>query len=235
VRVSAENVKATSDAPFPPAPGRYVRISFQDRGVGIAAEHLGKVFDPYFTTKPHHSGLGLPSVYSIMKKHEGYIDVESDVGVGSTFHLYLPAADGAKRVGDGRIVSSAPRRPLAILLMDDDEAMRQSAGNLLSRLGHTVTLARDGAEAVALYATAMTAGMPFDAVILDLTVAGGLGGREAMEQLQELDPGVRALVSSGYSNDDVVADFTNYGFSGVLPKPYRLLDLERALDRLARA
>ena len=234
VRISAENVTATADTAFPPTPGRYVRLSFHDRGAGIAADHLDKVFDPYFTTKPNRSGLGLPSVYSIMKKHEGYIDVESDVGVGTTFHLYLAATDRPQTTAESEPPAEKATRPLTILLMDDDEEMRQSAGDLLSRLGHTVTLARDGAEAVALYETALAAGMPFDAVILDLTVAGGVGGREAIRRLRALDPDVKALLSSGYSNNEVVASFAKYGFRGVLPKPYRLLDLRRALDRAAR-
>ena len=118
--------------------------------------------------------------------------------------------------------------------MDDDDEMRQSAGDLLSRLGHTVTVARDGGEAVALYETALAAGMPFDAVILDLTVTGGVGGQETIRKLRALDPEVKALLSSGYSNDEVVTDFAKYGFRGVLPKPYRLVDLRKAIERVAR-
>jgi PAS domain S-box-containing protein len=234
VRISAENVTATADTAFPPTPGRYVRLSFHDRGVGIAAEHLGKVFDPYFTTKPNRGGLGLPSVYSIMKKHEGYIDVESDVGAGTTFHLYLSATDRPPAAAESEGAVDTPARRMSILLMDDDEEMRQSAGDLLSRLGHTVTLAQEGAEAVALYETALSAGMPFDAVILDLTVAGGVGGQETIRRLRALDPEVKALLSSGYSNDEVVADFAKHGFRGVLLKPYRLLDLRKAIERVAR-
>ena len=234
VQISAENVTATAETAFPPTPGRYVRLSFHDRGIGIAAEHLGKVFDPYFTTKSNRGGLGLPSVYAIMKKHEGYIDVESNVGVGTTFHLYLSVSDRPPAAIDTAGTADTPTRPLTILLMDDDEEMRQSAGDLLSRLGHTVTVARNGGEAIALYETALAAGMPFDAVILDLTVTGGVGGQEAIRRLRALDPEVKALLSSGYSNDEVVADFAKYGFRGVLPKPYRLLDLQKAIERVAR-
>ncbi|PYN98781.1 MAG: hybrid sensor histidine kinase/response regulator [Candidatus Rokuibacteriota bacterium] len=234
VQISAENVTATAETAFPPTPGRYVRLSFRDRGAGIPAEHLSKVFDPYFTTKPNRGGLGLPSVYSIMKKHEGYIDVESDVGVGTTFHLYLSASDFPPAAVDATSLADTPTRPLTILLMDDDDEMRQSAGDLLSRLGHTVTVARDGGEAVALYETALAAGMPFDAVILDLTVTGGVGGQETIRKLRALDPEVKALLSSGYSNDEVVTDFAKYGFRGVLPKPYRLVDLRKAIERVAR-
>ena len=234
VQISAENVTATAETAFPPTPGRYVRLSFRDRGAGIPAEHLSKVFDPYFTTKPNRGGLGLPSVYSIMKKHEGYIDVESDVGVGTTFHLYLSASDFPPAAVDATSLADTPTRPLTILLMDDDDEMRQSAGDLLSRLGHTVTVARDGGEAVALYETALAAGMPFDAVILDLTVTGGVGGQETIRKPRALDPEVKALLSSGYSNDEVVTDFAKYGFRGVLPKPYRLVDLRKAIERVAR-
>ena len=209
-------------------PGSYVAIAVQDPGVGIPPQYLTRVFDPYFTTKERGSGLGLATSYSIVKRHGGVIDVRSEVGRGSTFTVYLPVSATTPQA----LIPAEPPaagRAARLLVMDDDELVRKSVGHLLRTLGHGVELAGHGAEAVTKYRDATAAGAPFDAVILDLTVRGGAGGVEAITQLRRLDPGVKAIVSSGYSDEPAIAEFRRYGFDAVLQKPYTLQELERVL------
>lgn len=228
VEVRAEN-RALPGHTNPPLPaGRYVKLSVEDTGVVIPAEHLGKIFDPYFTTKQTGSGLGLATVYSIVKKHQGHIEVESQLGLGTKFHIWLPAAEAAEikapaRRLDGDIAGAR------ILFMDDEEGIRAMAALFIRRLGAEVEEAGDGAQAVEKYLQARAAGKPFDVVIMDLTVPGGMGGREAMQRLLSLDPGVKAIVSSGYSRDPVMANHKAHGFQGILPKPYGLEQMRAAL------
>jgi len=176
-------------------------------------------------------GLGLSICHSIINKHDGHITVKSKVGVGTTFFIYLPASEkeAIKKepvkekpvVGKGRI-----------LVMDDEEMIRGMIDQLLRRLGYEVELSKDGAEAIELYRRAMESGEPFDAVILDLTVRGGMGGENAIQKLLEIDPGVKGIISSGYSNDPVMNDFRKYGFIGVIPKPYRINELSETLNKV---
>jgi len=229
IKVRAENM--TVGAGFKPAPtiedGKYVKITIEDRGIGIPKEHLPKIFDPYFTTKQKGSGLGLATAYSIIKKHDGFITVESKVGVGTTFYIYLPASQKEilrKEEGEKLLVGKGK-----ILVMDDEKVVREVAGNMLDILGHEVEFASDGAEAIESYKIARESGQPFDVVILDLTVPGGMGGKEAIRKLLEIDPGVKAIVSSGYSNDPVMAEFRGYGFRGVIAKPYKIKELSEVL------
>ena len=208
--------------------GRYVCMAVKDRGVGISEEHIGKVFDPYFTTKQKGSGLGLAVSYSIVKRHDGQITVESELGAGTTFRVYLPASTG-KLPPEVR----AEEKPIPgegkILVMDDDEQIRHMVGHLLAGVGYEAEFATDGAEAIELYRKSLAAGKPFDAVVLDLTVPGGMGGREALSALREMDPSVKAVVSSGYSNDPVLADHARYGFRAALVKPYKVGELSQVL------
>ena len=235
VRVGAVNMAVPPEvAPPQLAPGRYVRISVSDTGVGIAPEHLAKIFDPYFTTKQQGSGLGLATVYSIAKKHQGHIEVESRLGCGTTFHLWLPAAPAEEVAANNRPALPAKMKA-RVLFMDDEPAIRNMAGMFLGRLGIDFELAADGAAAVMKYKAAQAAGLPFDLVITDLTVPGGMGGREAMEQLVAFDPKVRAIVSSGYSRDPVLANYKAHGFCGILPKPYSLDQLQEALREVVVA
>ena len=230
LRVGAGNVTLAGSAGDPPLPpGRYVRLSVADTGTGIAAEYLAKIFDPYFTTKQQGSGLGLATVYSIVKKHQGHIEVESQLGRGTTFHLWLPAA---ARAADENVARPAPAAPLKarVLLMDDEEPIRELARIFLRRLGLECEPAVDGAQAVQKFQEARAAGRPFDLVLMDLTVPGGMGGREALELLKKIDPGVRAIVSSGYSQDPVMANYRAHGFMGILPKPYDLDQLRQVLE-----
>ena len=230
VEVRAENLP--SDAGLPPLlpHGCWIKITIRDQGCGILADQLPNIFDPYFTTKAGGSGLGLAIAHAIVAKHDGRITVTSDVGVGTTVSLYLPAS------AHPLVSTPDPPRPSVvregtILVMDDDEAIRDVLVDMLTQLGYQSQCARDGAEAIALYRQAWDAGQPFTAVLLDLTIPGGMGGREAMAHLRAMDPQVCAIVSSGYANDPLMANFSAYGFRGVLSKPYTVEGLNEALQR----
>ena len=219
VTVRADNFVLGHDALGDLPAGFYVRLSFADTGVGITPEHLGSIFDPYFTTKPQGSGLGLATVYSIVRKHGGYIDVESKPGAGTRFTVWLPAApDGEVEAGGAAPIESVLRG--RILFMDDELPICEMAGKLLTKFGVDFIVARDGGEAVSRFRDALQAGRPFDLLIMDLTVPGAMGGDEAMQQIRALHPSVRAIVSSGYSRDPVMANYQAHGFCAVLPKPY---------------
>lgn len=211
--------------------GTYVAVSISDSGDGIPTENLKKIFDPYFTTKTTGTGLGLATCYSIIKKHGGIITVQSQPGVGSTFCFYLPASEAEVVVQTEPTVQSGPVRA-RILVMDDDETIRELVLELLGDMGYEVVLARDGAEAISAYLAARRENNGFDAVIMDLTIPGAMGGKEAIASLREIDPNVKAIVSSGYCNDPIMGDFRNYGFVGVLPKPYNPKELRGELQRV---
>ena len=228
IQVSAENFALSAENnPFVKN-GKYVKITVKDTGVGIPEEHLPKIFDPYFTTKEEGSGLGLATAYSIIKNHAGYIMAESAAGVGTTFYIHLPASkkeiDRVEAVEE-KLVSGKEK----ILVMDDDDIVRDVAGKMLTKLGYEVDFARDGSEAIELYKKSKNSGRPFDVVIIDLTIPGGMGGRETMQKLLEIDPYVKAIVSSGYSDDAVMSNYTNYNFKGVIAKPYRIEELSRTV------
>ena len=233
VRVTCENVALTGDSGVPLPSGDYVKISVTDGGVGIPRDQFEKIFDPYFTTKQKGRGLGLATSYSIIKRHGGHIAVESEPGTGTTFSVYLRAAGkGASWENADRVI--VPRGSGRILVMDDEEIIRDVADGILSRLGYEVECAGDGAHAVEVYAQAKEKGRPFDVVIMDLTVPGGMGGTETLKKLREIDPGVTAIVSSGYSNDPIVTEYGKYGFRGVVCKPYTLKELSDAVQRVIK-
>jgi CheY-like chemotaxis protein len=228
ITISCENLPGEPGAD---SLGKCVRISIADQGEGIPCEILPRIFDPYFTTKSQGSGLGLASSYSIINKHGGRIEVDSIPGQGTTFHLYLPAVEDAA-IQD-RIEAVAPQaRSCKILVMDDEDMLLAVASRMLGLLGHRAETARDGRDALELYQRARNTEQPFNGVILDLTIPGGMGGRETLSRLRELDPGVKAIVSSGYASGTVMSDFRSYGFSGVLSKPYSLKDLIRVLGEV---
>ncbi len=212
-------------------PGRYVCISIEDPGVGIPLEYLSKVFDPFFSTKERGTGLGLTSTHSIVRKHDGYISIESQAGMGTTVSLYLPAgleiSDSAGCI-DNVLQSGSGK----VLLMDDEEALLDVTALMLGRLGYEAIPTKSGTEAIEQYRKAMQEGCPFDAVILDLTIPGGLGGKDTIAQLLTLDKAVRGIVSSGYSQDPVMSEYRSYGFQGVLPKPYTMAMLQRILHQV---
>ncbi|MER3445536.1 MAG: hypothetical protein C4291_01275 [Candidatus Dadabacteria bacterium] len=228
IRVVADNViKGAVDSEG----SRYTRIIVEDYGIGIPKEHLPKIFDPYFMTKQRGSGLGLAVAYSIIRNHNGYIDVESELGRGTKFYIYIPAS--TRRAEEERIEQKkTPSGKGKILIMDDERIIRTAAGRALSRIGYEVECASDGAEAIRLYRKAKEINKPFDVVIIDLTVPGGIGGKEAIEKLISIDPEIKAIVSSGYSNDSVMSEFRRYGFRGVLPKPYTIEELTDTLRKV---
>lgn len=231
MHISAENTTVSVLSGIPLMPGEYVEIRVADEGCGIPEDHLKKIFDPYFTTKQAGSGLGLASCYSIISRHQGYITVESDLDIGTTMHIYLPSSDkqmDASRRRRRKLVTGSG----SILIMDDEETIREVAGSMLELMGYTVAFARDGVEAMAMYSAAKSMDRPFDVVIMDLTVPGGMGGREAVARLLEIDPHVRAIVSSGYSSDPVMASYREMGFKGVIAKPYHVDELSETVARV---
>jgi len=231
VQVRAENVVLAAGVPFTLPEGHYVKITVQDPGCGIPKDVLSNIFDPYFTTKAEGSGLGLTTAYAIVIKHEGYITIASEVDVGTTVVIYLPASQKA--------TVSAPTHPSIplsgsgrILVVDDEEMVRNLLRQLLERLGYTVECVEDGTEAVGAYQRAQAAGQPFAVVILDYAIPGGMGGLETLTRLRVIDPQVTALISSGYANNPVMADWAHYGFSGVVAKPYTIAQLQEALHNV---
>jgi PAS domain S-box-containing protein len=231
IRVQAENYPIPAEHTLPLRPGKYVRIAIADQGVGIPPEHLSRIFDPYFTTKPRSSGLGMATAYAILQKHEGYVTVESAVGLGSTFYIYLPASSQALPPPRRR-PATPPQGTGKILIMDDEVAIRDLVEQMLTQIGYRVESVGDGAEAIDQYTKARDAGQPFAAVIMDLTIPGGMGGKEAIRQLLEIDPHIKAIVSSGYSTDPIMANFRHYGFCGVVVKPYNMTELSTVLQQI---
>ncbi len=233
VSITAANL-AGGDASLPPrlAKANYVVIAIQDAGVGIPEQYLSKIFDPYFTTKDKGSGLGLATSYSIVRNHGGMIHVRTKSGEGSTFMIYLPAIPGeGRRDAVTGPAKDAKPRAAKILVMDDEEIIRNLSCEIFRALGHTVEVAIDGQEALEKYKGAM-AGRPFDIVILDLTVRGGMGGTETMQKLLELDPRVKAIVSSGYSDDFATTNYEKQGFKAFLKKPYNVEALRVMLNKM---
>jgi signal transduction histidine kinase/ActR/RegA family two-component response regulator len=227
IEVRAENILKNAPSPDP-----RVKITIRDYGHGIPADVLPRVFDPYFTTKPGGSGLGLATAYAIIEKHGGTLSVESKPGGGTLFTIDLPASQErpAETGPESPTVAHAHTGTERILIMDDEEALRKLLKTVLTTLGYEVHAARDGAEAIALCEHAKASGRGFDAVLLDLTVSGGMGGVEAAAKLKELDPSLKLIVSSGYSHAPVMADFRQYGFDAIIPKPWAIAELSKVLS-----
>jgi signal transduction histidine kinase/ActR/RegA family two-component response regulator len=214
--------------------GYYNRIEMQDQGPGIADECIGKIFDPYFTTKESGSGLGLAICYSIVKRHGGGIQVASTPGKGSVFTILLPAS-AERSVAPEVAVKGVMAGGGRILVMDDEESVRKVVARMLERLGYRVSLVNDGARAVAAHREALAAKEPFAAIILDLTIPAGMGGKEAARRILELDPGAKIIVSSGYDNDPVMSNHADHGFKGVIPKPFDLEELSATVGKVVAA
>ena len=230
INISARNRVFREEVPLLLPKGDYIELSIEDHGVGIPEDDRARIYEPYFTTKEKGSGLGLATTYSIIKNHEGHITVDSVAGDGATFYVYLPATRKPSLSPEEEAGDIRAFRTGKILVMDDEETIRQLLQRALSEVGHDIALATDGDDAIEQYVGAREQGQPFDLVILDLTVPGGMGGMEAMEKLLAIDPDIKSIVSSGYSTDPIMADYRKYGFRDVIAKPYRVRELGRMIQ-----
>lgn len=228
IQIAAENIALAGDAHY--QPGNYVKISVQDQGIGIPKENLGKIFDPFFTTKKSGNGLGLATSYSIIRRHNGYIEVVSQEGIGTTFIIYLPAVMNPASAQNAGKEIAASLTGLKILFMDDEDEILKAMAEMLAGYGHQVVPATNGLETIELYKQAKLSGAPFDVVIMDLTIPGGMGGQECIADLRDFDPKVKAILSSGYANDPVMSDYERYGFVGMVNKPYKIDELNQVLN-----
>ncbi len=231
LHIRAYNYYHDGHTDLPLEKGQYVCFSVQDSGIGIDDKFLEKIFDPYFTTKKTGSGLGLAVTFSIIKKHKGHITVQSKIGEGTTFTVYLPALENAQieaQEDEQRIEQLHGR----VLLMDDEEIIREVGSEMLQSLGLEVVTAKDGDEAIQLYRQGMEDRKKYNVVVLDLTVPGGKGGKETINELKKIDPEIKAIVSSGYSNDPILAEFDKYGFSGYVSKPYRIEEMANSIRKI---
>jgi CheY-like chemotaxis protein len=234
IRVSATNMPDGSSAALPLRGGNYVVLAIEDRGEVIPEQELLTIFDPFHAGEKKGETLGLATSFAIVKKHDGHITADSRPGAGTTFRVYLPAA-ADKTPATAGAVKTAPMRRGKILVMDDEEIVRVVVSRLLQQCGFEAELAKDGAEMLKLFREAKESDRPFAAVILDLIIQGGMGGQEAIKHLLAYDPGVKAIVSSGYSHDPIMSNFREYGFTGFLPKPYKLEQLKRVLAEVVTA
>ncbi len=232
IDVKAHNIQLSAGEVPHLAKGSYVRLSVQDYGAGIPQKYISRIFDPYFSTKQRGAlkgmGLGLSIAYSIVKKHDGQITVESKPGIGSTFRVFLPVP-AELTLGVTEKVKKYISGSGKVLVMDDEDLVRDIAGQMLKYLGYEVKFSRDGQDAIDQFKKARKSGRPFDALILDLTIPGGMGGKDAMKKLLELDKGVRAIISSGYSEDPILSNYGDYGFCGAVTKPYTTEQLSKVL------
>ncbi len=229
--VAACNEILKESNPYRLAAGDYVHISLRDTGPGIPRHIQAKLFDPFFTTKPQGSGLGLATSYSILRNHDGAITVESEEGEGATFHILLPASNksfNSKETQEPQLQRGHGR----IVLMDDEGDIRDTLPLLLERFGYRVDAYPDGQSLLEAYQKASKEGQPYRAAIMDLTIPGGMGGREAVIKLKQSDPAAKAIVSSGYSNDSTLAEYKKFGFDGMVSKPFRVEDLVKELQRV---
>lgn len=229
--IGAENVTLHAGNNQELPPGAYVGITFADEGCGMSNEIQRNVFDPYYTTKSSGTGLGLASVHSIVRKHGGHVDLRSAVGSGTVFTIYLPSIDGEIiPPGTCELRSKSSREVVGnVLILDDEAVIRDLATQILQLMGYQGIGCANGEDAVALYGAALKSGTPFLAVIVDLTIPGGIGGKEAAQRILRIDPAARLIVSSGYSNDPVIAAFGDYGFCAALTKPYRVSEFTQVM------
>jgi PAS domain S-box-containing protein len=230
IKVTVRNVPSDSEKPEVLEKGDYVLVSIMDSGLGIPEKYRERIFDPYFTTKERGSGLGLATSYSIVQNHGGIIEVESKLGEGATFSIYLPAVRQVPVERPAAAAAPVETRSVRVLVMDDEEMIRKISGKLLRALGHECEFAEKGESAVAMFKSAREEGRPFDLVILDQTIRGGMGGTETLGELLSIDPEVQAIVSSGYSNDGTLSDYRKQGFKVFLKKPYNVEDLREAVS-----
>lgn len=231
ITIQSENIIIDTDNSLNLSSGKYVKISIEDQGVGIHKNYISKVFDPYYTTKQKGSGLGLATSYSVIKKHGGQLTVYSEVTKGTAFHIYLPATEQSTVESNQSIISEHFGKG-KILIMDDQEPILRMAGRMLTKMGYETVFAMNGVEATDKYRESYNIGNPFDLVILDLTIPGGMGGAKTIIELLKIDKNVKAIVSSGYNNDTIMANYEDYGFCGVVPKPYTKSQLSQILNKI---
>ncbi|MCP4763208.1 MAG: response regulator, partial [archaeon] len=220
--------------------GNYIKIEIIDQGIGIPKEYISKIFDPYFSTKQTGSGLGLATTYSIVKNHNGFITVDSILGKGTTFIVYLPAIkinlndkmdeSTVKTKKSLKISTNSQKSRGTILLLDDEKTIQKVAKKMIEKLGFNVLSAMDGKEAIEIYKNSLENEPKIDFLIIDLTIPGGIGGKETLTEIKKLNPNIKAIVSSGYSTDPIMANYKDYGFSGVISKPYTIEQLSNILD-----
>ena len=213
-----------------------MKIIVRDEGAGIENRHLESIFDPYFTTKQAGSGLGLATSYSILQKHGGHINVESEMGEGTTFTIYIPAIKSGKSVSpvEKEEVELSIFKGVRILVMDDEDLIRTLLNTMLKRIECVVEFSSEGNEAISKYKQAYDEGNPFDIAIFDLTIPGGIGGKEAIKDILKIDPDAKVIVSSGYADDPVLSNYADYGFSGIAAKPYTFNNLQRVLSTILK-
>ena len=230
--IQGRNKNVSNADNLPITTGQYVKITISDTGIGIPEEVLGRIFEPYFTTKQTGSGLGLATCYSIMKQHGGFINVYSEAGKGTSFNIYIP-------VSEQKVATKKDKNKIwdfvgsgKILIMDDEEVVRVTLGNMLEHMGFEVFHAQDGQKAINSHKEALNSGEPFVAVVLDLTIPGGMGGKKTVKALKEIDPEIKVIVSSGYANDPIMANYKEYNFDDVITKPYHVDELTEALQRI---
>ncbi|MDM8535300.1 response regulator [Desulfobacterales bacterium HSG17] len=231
IRLCTENNEIQDQNDFAIPGGHYIKITIEDQGLGIPEKHLANIFDPFFTTKQMGSGLGLATAYSIIKKHDGCISASSESEKGTVFTIYLPVSLKSVTQAEDK---QEPRHTGhgKVLIMDDQESILKIVGRMLNRMGYETAFATDGFQAVDIYRQANQTNARFDLVILDLTVPGGMGGAKTVIELLKLDPNVKAVVSSGYSNDTIMADYEDYGFCGVIHKPFTKSQLADLLNKI---
>ena len=231
--VHAKNKTMHEETAIPLQPGKYVLLTVSDNGVGIRFQDLDKIFDPYFSTKDQGNGLGLAIVFSIVKKHGGWIEVDSAPGKGTVFHVYFPAAENNKIELQPKSDSEEQKWfDAKILFMDDERDLAEVTANLLQEMGYEVVSVPDGETAIQEYEQALSANEKFDVVVMDLTIPGGMGGKETIKKLMKKDPLVQAVASSGYSNDPVMSRFADYGFRAALIKPYKIEELDAVIQKI---
>ncbi|MEA2012031.1 MAG: PAS domain S-box protein [Verrucomicrobiota bacterium] len=232
--IEAENIDDIEKLPYGVKEGKYILIKCIDKGIGIKNKYLHKIFDPYFTTKRTGHGLGLATTYSIIEKHGGKIMVDSEEKKGTTFTIYLPATDSKQieLTDQSDKTTEKTKQKAEILVMDDEEMIAKLVKDILKSVGHSVTITHNGEEALKIYKEKMNSEKPFDAVILDLTIRGGMGGKETIKELLKINPEIKAIVSSGYADDPVLTNYPLYGFKSVIEKPYSLEELKKVITKV---
>ena len=232
--ISLENADMTTESLSGLKQGRYIKITIKDEGVGIDPKHLSRIFDPYFTTKQAGSGLGLATTHSIINRHGGHITLDTELGKETTFTLFLPASkrEQQKETEPSLEKPLTMKQTARILVMDDEKMICDIADKMLTRAGFSVETAFDGKQAIEIYKQAIKKEKPFDVVIMDLTIPGGIGGQEAVKYILDIDHKAKVIVSSGYTDDPVMANYAEYGFKAIVSKPYTMDNLQRVINQV---